>query len=112
MGISFFTLFPGPGLSIKCSPSLRDFNSYSVPRAWVEYIPGDLNLIITVPHNGKEKPDGLEDRFKGELDIYNHFYHRYLSENSILSFISHIPGKMVTRTARAYAISLALRILM
>ena len=31
-------------------------------RSWVEYIPGDLNLIITVPHNGKEKPEGLEDR--------------------------------------------------
>jgi len=36
--------------------------------AWVEYFPGDLNLIITVPHNGKEKPEGLENRKDGYKD--------------------------------------------
>merc|ERR1712198_38892 len=36
--------------------------------AWVEYLPGDLNLIITVPHNGEEKPEGLEDRKDGYKD--------------------------------------------
>jgi len=35
---------------------------------WVEYLPGDLNLIITVPHNGEEKPEGLEDRKDGYKD--------------------------------------------
>ena len=34
----------------------------------MEYLPGELNLIITVPHNGKEKPEGLEDRFEYSLD--------------------------------------------
>jgi len=36
--------------------------------SWVEYLPGELNLIITVPHNGKEKPEGLEDRKAGYKD--------------------------------------------
>jgi len=36
--------------------------------AWVEYLPGELNLIITVPHNGDEKPEGLEDRKDGYKD--------------------------------------------
>merc|ERR1712055_785995 len=36
--------------------------------SWVEYLPGDLNLIITVPHNGKEKPEGLEGRKAGYKD--------------------------------------------
>ena len=35
----------------------------------MEYLPGDLNLIITVPHNGEEKPEGLEDRFGTALMV-------------------------------------------
>merc|ERR1712013_286889 len=44
------------------------FLCHSATMSWVEYIPGDLNLIITVPHNGKEKPEGLEDRKDGYRD--------------------------------------------
>jgi len=44
------------------------FLCQSATMSWVEYIPGDLNLIITVPHNGKEKPEGLEDRKDGYRD--------------------------------------------
>merc|ERR1711872_217871 len=44
------------------------FICQSATMSWVEYLPGELNLIITVPHNGDEKPEGLEDRKDGYKD--------------------------------------------
>jgi len=32
---------------------------------YVEYIPGNINLLISVPHDGRLKPDNLKDRRNG-----------------------------------------------
>ena len=32
---------------------------------YVDYTPGDINLILTVPHNGNEKPDSNPTRQPG-----------------------------------------------
>ena len=73
----------------------------------MEYFPGDLNLIITVPHNGKEKAEGLEDRFEKNLDGHDSCPLAYQLNKLLLPHA----GKMVTRTLRGCVIFLAPKIL-
>ncbi|MGB8168224.1 MAG: hypothetical protein WCF18_12075, partial [Chthoniobacteraceae bacterium] len=39
--------------------------SYFGQDNYIEYIAGDLPLIISSPHGGREKPDEFPDRAKG-----------------------------------------------
>jgi hypothetical protein len=34
----------------------------------LQYIPGNINLIVTAPHGGKDKPDSILDRLPGCKD--------------------------------------------
>ncbi len=38
-------------------------------RQYVEYIRGDLPLVVAAPHGGRETPDDIPDRTKGVLDM-------------------------------------------
>ena len=72
--------FPGE-IRIDGKKKLRDQFSVSLAKiierfykknykdfSYVEYIPGDTNLIFTVPHDGKETPDHLPTRQQGCQD--------------------------------------------
>lgn len=49
---------------------------YAVPATpWVSHTRGNLNLIITVPHNGAEKPDSIPDRVAGCRDANGQCQH-------------------------------------
>lgn len=54
---------------------------YFSANKYIEYIPGDLNIILSVPHGGYLKPESIPDRdagasFKGCV-VYDHKYHKY-----------------------------------
>lgn len=43
--------------------------TYFGEKNYIEYLPGDLPLVISAPHGGREKPDELPERTKGVVDI-------------------------------------------
>ncbi len=43
--------------------------SYFGEKNYIEYIPGDLPLVISAPHGGRETPDEIPQREKGVVEI-------------------------------------------
>ena len=43
--------------------------NYFGEKNYIEYIPGELPLVISAPHGGREKPDEIPLREKGVVDI-------------------------------------------
>lgn len=67
-----FLFFILSGLLLAGHSDAAEFTpgkSYFGEDNYIEYIAGDLPLIISSPHGGREKPDAFPDRTKGVLDI-------------------------------------------
>jgi len=47
-------------------------NSVFGRRGFIEYIPGDLPLVLAAPHGGREKPADIPDRANGVTDMDAH----------------------------------------
>lgn len=43
--------------------------SYFGEKSYIEYLPGDLPVVISAPHGGREKPEEIPSRTQGVVDI-------------------------------------------
>src|SRR5687767_8003787 len=43
--------------------------SYFGEKEYIEYLPGDLPLVISAPHGGREAPEDIPQREKGVVQI-------------------------------------------
>ena len=47
----------------------RPGETYFGERKYVEYLPGDLPIVISAPHGGLEKPDDIPTREEGKVEV-------------------------------------------
>lgn len=75
--------------------------SYFGQDSFIEYLAGDLPLIITSPHGGREKPDSLPDRTNGvvETDRNTQELARALAAE-VHARTGHHPHLIICRLAR------------
>ncbi len=63
-GLVILVLCVGAG-----AEELTPGNSVFGRQNYIEYVPGDLPLVVTVPHGGRLKPEEIPDRVNGVTDI-------------------------------------------
>lgn len=83
LGITFF-LGLTTGEILFAQPFLPGV-SYFSEHNYIEYIPGTLPIIISVPHGGYLEPESIPDRTCGDAVYTNDAYTQELSRNIITS---------------------------
>lgn len=63
--IFIFNLFFVTNLIVLAQSEFVSGKSYYGRNQYIEYIPGDLPIVISAPHGGWEKPAEIKDRLKG-----------------------------------------------
>eukprot|EP01035_Chromulina_nebulosa_P041260 gene41260-55805_t len=62
-------LTPSLAISAAATPSEKiPGQSYFGTERYVEYVAGDLPIVLTSPHGGRLKPDTIPDRTEGATD--------------------------------------------
>jgi N-formylglutamate amidohydrolase len=75
--------------------------SYFGDRKYIEYIPGDMPLVISAPHGGREKPDEIPTREQGvvQMDTNTQELARTIAEVT-LARTGHRPHLIICRLHR------------
>src|SRR3954471_21893762 len=55
--------------SAALAADLKPGQSVFAEHHYVEYIPGDLPLVVSSPHGGRETPDDIPDRTSGVVEM-------------------------------------------
>jgi N-formylglutamate amidohydrolase len=67
VGLALYALFLAP--LVAAAEQKVPGHSYFSPTRYLEYLAGDLPLVITVPHGGRLAPSSLPKRTKGVSDM-------------------------------------------